>query len=176
VLYLGSNKPHKNLLRLVEAWQLVRHRGKTQLVVAGAWDPVYDAPKAAATRLDLENDIRWLGPVPPPDLAAVYSGSAVFVFPSEYEGFGLPVLEAMACGVPVICSNSSSLPEIAGDAAILVDPSRSEPWAEALNNMLGDDGLREEYGRRSLDRSRQFSWSETARRTRALYDRTLELC
>ena len=175
VLYVGSNKPHKNLTRLVEAWPLVRRRGQTQLVIAGSWDPAYNAPKIAAARLGLETDIRWLGPIPQSDLAALYSGSALFVFPSEYEGFGLPVLEAMACGVPVIWSNRSSLPEVAGDAAILVDPHESEPWAETIEKLLEDDALRAAYGRRGLLQAQQFTWGETARQMRALYGHALEL-
>jgi glycosyltransferase involved in cell wall biosynthesis len=175
VLYVGSNKPHKNLTRLVEAWSLVRRRGQTQLVIAGAWDPAYNAPQIAAAHLRLENDIRWLGPIPQSDLAALYSGSAMFVFPSEYEGFGLPVLEAMACGVPVICSNRSSLPEVAGDAAILVDPHASEAWAEAIERLLEDDNLRAAYAQRSLHHAQQFTWAETARQMRALYAHALEL-
>jgi len=175
VLYVGSNKPHKNLTRLVEAWPLVQSRGQTQLVIAGAWDPAYNAPQIAAARLGLENEIRWLGPIPQSDLAALYSGSAIFVFPSEYEGFGLPVLEAMACGVPIICSNRSSLPEVAGDAAILLDPHESESWAEAIDRLLEDDTLRAAYGRRSLYQAQQFTWGETARHMRALYGHALEL-
>lgn len=175
VLYVGSNKPHKNLARLVEAWSLVKKRGQTQLVIGGAWDTAYDAPKMAATRLGLENEVRWLGSVPQTELAALYSGSAMFVFPSEYEGFGLPVLEAMACGVTVICSNRSSLPEVAGDAAILIEPDDSQAWAEAIGRLLEDAGLRADYAQRSARRAQKFTWGQSARQMRALYEHALEL-
>jgi alpha-1,3-rhamnosyl/mannosyltransferase len=175
VLYVGSNKPHKNLIRLVEAWSKMPNRNRTQLVLAGSWDSRHNEARLAATRLGLESDIRWLGSTPQHDLAAVYSGATLFVFPSEYEGFGLPVLEAMACGVPVLCSNSSSLPEVAGDAAVLLDPGDSDSWAEAIQRLLADEGLRMMYGERGLRRADQFTWSETARQMREVYARTLEL-
>jgi glycosyltransferase involved in cell wall biosynthesis len=175
VLYVGSNKPHKNLIRLVEAWSQMPNRNRTKLVLAGNWDSRHNEARLAATRLGLESDIRWLGSTPQHDLAALYSGATLFVFPSEYEGFGLPVLEAMACGVPVLCSNSSSLPEVAGDAAVLLDPGDSDSWAEAIQRLLADEGLRMMYGERGLRRAGQFTWSETARQMREVYARTLEL-
>jgi len=107
--------------------------------------------------------------VPEEDLPALYSGATVFVFPSLYEGFGLPVLEAMACGVPVACSNSSSLPEIVGDAALTFDPTDVKAIAAALSRLLSDAGLRAELRQRGLERARHFSWAETARRTLDVY-------
>ena len=133
VLYLGSNKPHKNLMRLVEAWEIANRKSEIvnrkpvlslvegsqianrTLVMAGAWDARYPEARARAQTLGLGDRIRWLGPVAEAELPALYAGASLFVFPSLYEGFGLPVLEAMACGTPVICSNVSSLPEVAGD-------------------------------------------------------------
>ena len=105
-------------------------------------------------------------------LPALYAGAELFVFPSLYEGFGLPVLEALACGVPVVCSNSSSLPEVAGDAALLVDPLDVPAMAEALGRVLGDLSLQQELCARSLARARIFSWERTARETLAVYRRT----
>ncbi len=173
VLYLGSNKPHKNLVRLIEAWALAATRGigreaGVTLVVAGAWDPRYPEPRQRAESLGLE-DVRWLGPVPETDLPALYTGATAFVFPSLYEGFGLPVLEAMACGVPVLCSNASSLPEIAGDAALTFDPADPEAIADALVRVLGDADLRADLRDRGVRRARTFSWERTARETLALY-------
>jgi alpha-1,3-rhamnosyl/mannosyltransferase len=128
VLYLGSNKPHKNLVRLVEAWQMANGKWQmanskwqiadSRLVIAGAWDARYPEARERANALTTTDPASsfqvpvWLGPVPEADLPALYSAATVFVFPSLYEGFGLPVLEAMACGTPVICSNTSSLPEV----------------------------------------------------------------
>ena len=175
VLYVGSNKPHKNLTRLVEAWSQVKNRGQADLVIAGAWDPAYDGPKIAAARLGIDREIRWLGSIPQAELAALYAGCAIFAFPSEYEGFGLPVLEAMACGAPVICSDRSSLPEVAGDAAIVVDPDESAPWTEALERLLANTELRADMARRSLLRARQIRWAESARRMRSIYEYALEV-
>jgi len=176
ILYLGSNKPHKNLVRLVEAWALVTKRGtrdtehgsRTTLVIAGAWDPRYPESRERAESLGLGN-IRWLGPVPESDLPALYTGATVFVFPSLYEGFGLPVLEAMACGAPVICSNVSSLPEVAGDAAVTFTPTDPGAIADALDRVLNDAGLCADLRDRGLRRARLFSWDQSARRTLALY-------
>ena len=198
VLYLGSNKPHKNLTRLVEAWQIANSKWQMaigSLVIAGAWDERYPEARqllGASTPAALTNGFQtpvpmpaeravqlpiWLGPVPEADLPALYSAAAAFVFPSLYEGFGLPVLEAMACGTPVICSNTSSLPEVAGDpsagagpsAALLVDPMDTAALADALRLVLTDDGLRAELRRRGLARAARFTWQQTAAATLAIY-------
>jgi glycosyltransferase involved in cell wall biosynthesis len=172
VLYLGSNKPHKNLLGLVDAWsdliQEGRAPGDTQLVVAGAWDARYpEARQLAEARKG--SQVRWLGRVPDGDLPALYAAAAVFVFPSRFEGFGLPVIEAMACGAPVICSNVTSLPEVAGNAAVLVDPADKSLFVEALRRVLSDDALRADLRERGLARAAQYSWARTAQQTLAIY-------
>jgi alpha-1,3-rhamnosyl/mannosyltransferase len=172
VLYLGSNKPHKNLERLIEAWALLRLRSMP-LVIAGAWDNRYREVKQRATALGLERQIHWLGSLPEADLPALYGGALLFVFPSLYEGFGLPVLEAMACGTPVVCSNSSSLPEVAGDAALLTDPLDTEKLAMALRTAIEDEHLRQELRERGLRRAQDFSWSRTARLTLETYRASL---
>jgi len=169
VLYVGSNKPHKNLPRLIEAWsRLTFHVSRFTLIIAGVWDPRYPEPHLLAERLGLRN-VRWLGPVPEADLPALYSAAALFVFPSLYEGFGLPVLEAMACGVPVICSNTSSLPEVAGDAALLVDPTDAQSLAAAIAGLLEDEAQREEMRERGLQQAARFSWDRTAAMTLEMY-------
>ena len=182
-LYLGSNKPHKNLVRLIEAWKMVTglrlevsspgpYGSAAALVIAGHWDERYPEARERAAALGLGGSVRFLGAVAEEHLPALYAGAELFVFPSLYEGFGLPVLEALACGVPVVCSNSSSLPEVAGDAALLVDPLDVPAMAEALGRVLGDLSLQQELCARSLARARIFSWERTARETLAVYRRT----
>jgi len=174
VLYLGSNKPHKNLTRLVEAWAQVTQYGiRSTFIIAGLWDPRYPQARQQADALRLGECIRWLGPVPEANLPALYSGATLFVFPSLYEGFGLPVLEAMACGTPVICSNTSSLLEVAGQAAVLVDPLNVGALTEALRRVLTDEALRAELRAKGLERAAQFTWKETARQTLAVYEQVL---
>jgi alpha-1,3-rhamnosyl/mannosyltransferase len=174
VLYIGSNKPHKNLMSLVEAWRMVRgrdHGARPQLAIAGPWDDRYAAPQQRAEALGLRDAIRWLGPAPDADLPALYAAATLFVFPSLYEGFGLPVLEAMACATPVVCSDRSSLPEVAGDAALLIDPHDRVRLAATIEQVLGDDGLRQGMRERGLKRAGQFTWEQTAKRTLDVYRR-----
>jgi len=164
-LYLGSNKPHKNLVRLIESWKLVN----SKLVIAGAWDERYPEAQRRAGELGLRDTILWLGPVPETDLPALYAAAALFVFPSLYEGFGLPVLEALACGTPVVCSNRSSLPEVTGDAALLVNPLDVNALAEAIEHVLADQTLRTEMRAKGLAQALQFTWQKTAQQTLNLY-------
>jgi alpha-1,3-rhamnosyl/mannosyltransferase len=160
VLYLGSNKPHKNLATLLRAVEKIT----TPLVVAGAYDVRYPiAPHNGKTIL--------LRDVSEADLPALYSGATVFVFPSLYEGFGLPPLEAMACGAPVICSNTSSLPEVVGDAALLVNPHAANEIADAIERVLTNPALRDELRAKGLAHAQKFSWERTARETLAIYKR-----
>jgi glycosyltransferase involved in cell wall biosynthesis len=159
VLSVGSLEPRKNLRRLLAAWQHLgaRKEGVT-LLVAGTTGHVFrDAG------LDpLPTDVRPIGFVSDDDLRALFSGAEAFVFPSLYEGFGLPVLEAMACGAPVICSRAGSLPEVAGDAALLVDPLNSDAIADGLQKVLANRDLRADLRERGLARAAQFSWDATA--------------
>ncbi len=168
VLYVGSNKPHKNLAGLMDAWAQIAASpgvaGRT-LVVAGAWDSRYNHLRERAASAP----VRWLGPVAEADLPALYGGAALFVFPSLYEGFGLPVLEAMACGAPVICSDGSSLPEVAGNAARRVDTRHPAALAEAMMAVLANSALREEMRAKGLAQAARFSWEQAARRTLEVY-------
>lgn len=165
--YLGSNKPHKNLLGLVQTWVTLQDP-PVGLVVAGAWDKRHpEARRLAESRGD--TTIRWLGRVPEEDLPALYSAAEVFVFPSLFEGFGLPVIEAMACETPVICSNVTALPEVAGDAAVLVRPDDPAELAAALERVMSDGQLRSELAAKGLARAGQFSWERTAARTLEIY-------
>jgi alpha-1,3-rhamnosyl/mannosyltransferase len=172
ILYLGSNKPHKNLVRLVEAWGIASRRlpmADCRLVIAGAWDDRYPEARRRAAELGLADRVLFLGPVAEADLPDLYRGAALFVFPSLYEGFGLPVLEAMACGAPVICANTSSLPEVAGDAAYLVNPFDVDELAAAIERILDDETLRRQMRASGLAQAARFSWAQTARQTLAVY-------
>jgi glycosyltransferase involved in cell wall biosynthesis len=113
--------------------------------------------------------VRWVGLIPDADLPAFYAGAAAFVYPSLFEGFGLPVLEAMACGCPVICSDRTSLPEVVGEAGLLVDPDQVETLAAAVRRVLNEPALAEDLRERGLARSRKFTWDRTARETRDVY-------
>jgi glycosyltransferase involved in cell wall biosynthesis len=170
VLYFGSNKLHKNVPRLVEAFarKEIRDQG-IKLVIAGHWDERYPEAKHAAERLGLQDVVRFIGPVQDAALPALYGGAELFVFPSEYEGFGLPVLEAMACGAPVVCGNRSSLPEVAGDAALLCDPQDIESLARTIEEALADRDLRVVLQQRGLARAAQFSWESVAVATLQVY-------
>ncbi len=167
VLYVGINKPHKNLVHLIEVFGALDTEAK--LVLAGKEDPRYPQAREAAERLGLSERVLFLGDVADDDLPALYNAGELFVFPSLYEGFGLPVLEAMACGTPVVCSNTSSLPEIVGDAAIMLDPLDREAWVAAMKEVLERKALRSEMREKGLQRAKMFSWEETARKTWEVY-------
>jgi len=176
MLYFGSNKPHKNVPRLIEAFAKsgISDQGSgIELVIGGHWDERYPEAKHAAARLGLQDVVRFIGPVKDADLPALYGGAELFVFPSEYEGFGLPVLEAMACGAPVVCGDRSSLPEVAGDAALLCDPRDMNSVARAIERALIDRDLRSALCQRSLDRAAKFSWEQTAQQTLQVYQSIL---
>ena len=170
LLYVGTLHPRKNLVRLVQAFARLLSRPaagspRPLLVLAGQKGWLYAEIDEAVRRLGLEGHVRLPGYVPDEDLPALLSGALAFVFPSLYEGFGLPVVEAMACGTPVVCSRVSSLPEVAGDAALLVDPLEVEAIAAVLARVVGDEGLRRELIERGFERARQFSWQRCARET-----------
>ena len=171
VLYAGNVKPHKNLERLIEAFHLVRNRGLDHLKLVLIGDDIsrYAALRRAVHRHQLHQSVRFLGYLPEETLAVMYRLAAVFVFPSLYEGFGLPPLEAMASGTPVVTSSVSSLPEVAGDAALLVDPYDPGAIAEGIYQVLSDEQLRRQMRQRGLARARQFSWEKSVRRVRDIY-------
>jgi alpha-1,3-rhamnosyl/mannosyltransferase len=168
-LYVGSNKPHKNLPALIDAY--ARLRKAPQLVLAGKEDPRYTEARRRVDALRLTDRVRFLGAVPEKDLPALYSGALAFVFPSRYEGFGFPPLEAMACDVPVVCSDIPSLRETVEDAALLFDPKDPAAIASAMERILADDRLREELRSRGLRRAAELSWHQAARHTLEIYHR-----
>jgi glycosyltransferase involved in cell wall biosynthesis len=171
ILYAGNIKPHKNIDRLIEAYSILRRRGRTdvQLLLIGDQISKYPALRRLVHRFDLHGHVRFFGFVSDDVLAALYRLASVFVFPSLYEGFGLPPLEAMAAGAPVITSNVSSLPEVVGDAALLIDPMDAGAIADALTRVFDDDALRATLIARGCARVRQFSWDRSARRLRDVY-------
>jgi alpha-1,3-rhamnosyl/mannosyltransferase len=174
LLYLGINKPHKNLLRLVEAWKMFVDSGGTagrRLVIAGPWDRRYPESMQLAERLGIRETLLFTGPIPPADLPGLYAGAGLFVYPSLYEGFGLPVLEAMASCAPVICAQSPGLVEVAGDAARMFDPLQPEDIAGAIVQLLKDEELRRDLVEKGLTRAASFSWQRTAEETINIYRR-----
>ncbi len=170
-LYVGNIKPHKNLERLIDAFHLVRREGfeRLKLLIIGDQILKYPRLRRAVDRYKLHKHVRFLGFVPDETLAALYRLATVFVFPSLYEGFGLPPLEAMASGTPVVASNCSSLPEVCGDAAVLVDPYSAESIAEGIRRVLADPDLRASLIERGLSRVGDFSWESSVRRVHEVY-------
>jgi len=158
VLSVGTVQPRKNYARLIQAFSGLK--AEAQLLIAGGRGWLYEEVVAEAEKR--ADRVRILGFVDDADLPALYRGATLFAFPSLYEGFGLPVLEAMACGVPVVCSNASSLPEVAGDAALLVDPHDVDGLADAMAGVFQDDGLRGRMIARGLAQAARFTWEQAA--------------
>ena len=172
ILYVGINKPPKNLPRLIEAYARLAAKSPAvyyDCVIAGAWDDRYPQARLRAAELNLSQRVHFLGPIRDTDLPALYAGADLFVTASLYEGFGLPVLEAMACGTPVACTNTSSLPEVVGDAGLLFDPLSVEAVAGAVQQAMSDESLRAELRRRGLQRATQFTWDRVAQETLQVY-------
>jgi glycosyltransferase involved in cell wall biosynthesis len=169
ILYLGGLSPHKNLLRLIEAFaRLVAGgaAGDVKLILAGDHGDNFHTHvpelRTAVARWGLGDRITFPGFIPDDDLVYLYNRSYALVQPSLLEGFGLPPVEAMACGTPVLYSRAGSLPEVIGDAGLAFDPTDITAMAEALRRLLADRALRDRLGRQALDRSRRFSWAATA--------------
>ncbi len=174
ILYLGTIEPRKNLSTLIRAYAKVRPAG-VKLVCAGGRGWMYQDVFQTVEELRISRDVIFPGFLPDDDLPLWYSAADVFVYPSAYEGFGLPVIEAMACGVPTITTNASSLPEAAGDAALLVPPDDTTALAEALSRLLDDPSLRSGLAIRGPAQAARFNWADAARCTAGVYARALEL-
>jgi glycosyltransferase involved in cell wall biosynthesis len=174
VLSLSAKRPHKNLLALIGALARIPSERRPLLVLPGypTWHEAELRSRALAA--GVAEDVRFLSWLSGEELEGLWALAEAFVFPSLYEGFGLPVLEAMARGVPVACSNASSLPEVAGDAALLFDPHQEPSIADALERLLAESALREQLSGRGLARVREFTWERTARLTLASYRRALD--
>jgi glycosyltransferase involved in cell wall biosynthesis len=174
VLSLSAKRPHKNLLALICALARIPVERRPLLVLAG-YETEHEARLRERVRaLGLDDDVRFLGWLAEADVEGLWMIAAAFVFPSLYEGFGLPVLEAMARGVPVACANASSLPEVAGGAALLFDPRDEAAIAGALTRLLGDAALAETLRAAGYERVSEFTWAQTARRTIASYEHALK--
>jgi len=163
LLYVGSHKPHKNLPRLLKAFAISGVSSDVRLVMTGKPSP---ALNAQVEELNLGGRVVFVDSTKNEKLACMYRGALGLVFPSLYEGFGLPPLEGMACGIPVVTSNICSLPEVIGEAGILVDPLDVEAIADGIRRVVQDSGLRAELQQKGLLRAKEFTWDETARKTR----------
>ena len=175
VLYVGALEARKNLVTLLHAFARLRADfPDLTLAIAGRPRWKYSEIPHTLEVLHLGDAVHFTGYVPDADLPALYNAAAVFCFPSLYEGFGLPVLEAMACGTPVVCSAASSLPEVAGDAALLVPPNDIAALANALGRVMAEPALAGDLRARGLRRAATFSWDRTAEMTLAVYRRVLD--
>jgi len=184
ILFVGTLEPRKNLVKLIEAFsnlksQLSERAGgrlsNLKLMLVGGKGWYYDQIFAAIERFNLQDGVTWAGYVPSDDLPLWYNAADAFAFPSRYEGFGMPLLEAMACGTPVVSSNASSLSEVAGNAALTVLPDDVNALADALHRALSDSALRQDLRAKGLARASTFTWEETARRTARAYRHALAI-
>ncbi len=169
-IHVGTLQPRKNLGLLVEAWDILRARmdNPPQLLLAGKKGWLYESLLQDVESRKLGNLVKFADYVERDDLPSLYSGALAMTFPSLYEGFGLPVLEAMSCGTPVLASTVSSIPEVVGDAGILLDPRDAAAWADTIQRVMQDGALREELSRKGLARAEQFTWEQCAQETFAL--------
>lgn len=177
ILCVGTIEPRKNITGLLKAFHILQtHYGdkETVLALAGGTGWLYDEVTQTVADLGLKDSVRFLGRVDDEWLHKLYVGARCHIHPAYYEGFGLPPLEAMACGTPTIVSNVSSLPEVVQDAALLVDPRNHEEIAVAMNRLLSDDALHAELRAKGLQRANSFSWQRAATETLNVYRKVLE--
>jgi glycosyltransferase involved in cell wall biosynthesis len=176
VFWVGDFRPEKNLSFLIQAWARLcdRLEDVPALVLAGAQTGEFKAVRSEVLQRGLQSKVVFPGFIRDDDLPAVYSAAAFFVFPSLYEGFGLPPLEAMACGTPCVVSNSSSLPEVTGSAALLFNPTSLESFENCVSRLLSDQLLAEDLRAQGLQQSSRFSWLRAAEDTLAVYHDVLE--
>jgi glycosyltransferase involved in cell wall biosynthesis len=171
ILYVGALEQHKNIPTLLKALYKLKKQGiKHKLVITGKKGWKYKSIFETMEKLNLQKDVIFTGYVPDEDLPALYNAADLFVYPSLYEGFGLPPLEAMQCGTPVITSNTSSLPEVVGDAGIMVNPYDVDELANNIYEVLTNDGLREELSKKGLERAKLFSWKKCAEEHLKVYE------
>lgn len=175
LLMVGTLEPRKNHALAFEVLARLKAAGYPhRLVIVGAEGWLFEPVRAQLARLDIDVDVIFTGYVPGEDLPALYAGAACFLMPSLYEGFGLPVLEAMACGAPVVCSDVSSLPELVGDAALMASPTDLDGMCAAVRRVLDNGGLADELRKRGVLRARRTSWDTAARETVEVYRAAIE--
>ena len=176
ILFVSTIEPRKNLPTLLRAYRqlLDAYKLDVGLALVGGEGWLHDEIPSLVEKLRLKERVRFLGRVPDDDLLHLYNAAGVLAHPAFYEGFGLPPLEAMACGTPVIVSRASSLPEVVGDAGLLIEPEDVDAWAAALHRVFSDDALRGELSQKALARSSYFSWERTARQILDIYQQVLQ--
>jgi glycosyltransferase involved in cell wall biosynthesis len=176
ILTVGTVEPRKNLILLLDAYAALRKASDVphKLVIAGGKGWLYEGVFRRVEELSLDEDVIFLGFVADQNLPALYSMADVFVFPSLYEGFGLPPLEAMACGTPVITSRTSSLPEVVDEAGLMVPTNDPDMLTETIGRVLNDPGLGEDLAKRGVSQARKFTWQATGEKLLAIYQRLLE--
>jgi glycosyltransferase involved in cell wall biosynthesis len=173
-LGIGTLQPRKNYQRLIQAFSNIKNQiSNTKLVIVGGKGWMYDDIFSQVKRLGLEDHVLFPGFVDDDDLPALYSAAEALAYPSIYEGFGLPLLEAMACGTPVVTSVTSSLPELAGDAALLVEPTDIDALATAMRRLLQDADLRRRLVAAGFEQIRKFTWEKAAAQLLAVYEAML---
>lgn len=175
VLYVGRTDPYKNVCTLVRAFHALQERCpfSLRLVIAGSRDPRYPQAPALCQELGLDANVEWTGYISDDALVGLYQSADVLAHPSRYEGFGLQVAEAMACGTPVVCSGAGSLSEVAGNATILVDPDDTQGFTNGLHTMLTDPVAAADYAQKGIRQAATFTWERTARETLAIYHHAL---
>jgi glycosyltransferase involved in cell wall biosynthesis len=175
LFYTGSMMPRKNICRLIEAFRILKRKSYPHTLVIGG--PDTSCPKdlrEIITNENLQRDVLFTGYVTKEDLVDMYNAAEIFVYPSLYEGFGIPPLEAMACGTPVVTSNTSSLPEVVGDAGRLVNPNDTREIATTIEDLILDEGYRAELSKKGMARAGMFSWERTGKETWKVYEEVVK--
>ncbi len=176
ILYVGRSDPYKNITTLIKAFEKIKSQcpSPVRLTIAGSTDERYPEPQKLASDLKIADSMKWTGYISDAELVSLYQNSSLLIHPSRYEGFGLQILEAMACGLPVICANKGSQPEVAGDAAIVLDPDDEAGIIDNALNILNNPAVAEEMQKKGYAQRTKFSWKKTAEQTLNIYKATCD--